>query len=256
MAAAQSSGSRSRPWPRRTVFRSLAGSSSADAGPSGGHSASGAGTSRAPRPRSPLPELRPEPASRLGWSLPAPLRFGRCAPPRHISPTTAGMASHTALPHVCPEPEVSQFAGRSLCSVPRSFDPMVAEANSVCSGRGLACRLPDDCCTLLTVERLSLGPPSITADPMLMEAEALGTSYHTHARVSSSTAGSTDIRLDTAPIQETMLHNQVALESVRFEIDSIDQVARSPDSRRNVTVSRGSQEAPPLLLSPDVSSPI
>jgi len=133
---------------------------------------------------------------------------------------------------------------------------MVAEANSVCSGRGLACRLPDDCCTLLTVERLSLGPPSITADPMLMEAEALGTSYHTHARVSSSTAGSTDIRLDTAPIQETMLHNQVALESVRFEIDSIDQVARSPDSRRNVTVSRGSQEAPPLLLSPDVSSPI
>jgi hypothetical protein len=133
---------------------------------------------------------------------------------------------------------------------------MVAEANSVCSGRGLACRLPDDCCTLLTVERLSLGPPSITADPMLMEAEALGTSYHTHARVSSSTAGSTDIRLDAAPIQETMLHNQVALESVRFEIDSIDQVARSPDSRRNVTVSRGSQEAPPLLLSPDVSSPI
>ena len=57
-------------------------------------------------------------------------------------------------------------------------------------------------------------------------------------------------------ISKTMLHNQVALESVRFEIDSIDQVARSPDSRRNVTVSRGSQEAPPLLLSPDVSSPI
>ncbi|XP_039815305.1 formin-like protein 6 [Panicum virgatum] len=122
------------------------------------------------------------------------------------------MASHTTLPHVCPEPEASQFAVRSLCSVPRSF----AEANSVCSGRGLACRLPDDCCTLLTVERLSLGPPSITADPMLMEDEALGTSYHTHARVSSSTAGSTDIRLETAPIQETMLHNQVALESESY----------------------------------------
>jgi len=52
-------------------------------------------------------------------------------------------------------------------------------------------------------------------------------------------------------------HDQVALETVRFEVAGDDpSTPSSPGSRRNVTLSRGTQEAPPLLLSSSASTPI
>ena len=54
-------------------------------------------------------------------------------------------------------------------------------------------------------------------------------------------------------------HDQVALETVCFEVAGNEpSTPSSPGSRRNVTLSlsRGTQEAPPLLLSPSASTPI
>jgi len=224
--------SRSRPLPRRTVFRTP-GFGDGSENTTGGGVASGTDV-----PSNSLP---------FAWSLPYPIRFGSFSPAKLQQPA---LGQH-CIPNVDGAAELFHD-GHSPMVHARDFDPMVFEAEAC---RSWAPRLVADDGLLSHFVAQTIAPH---VDPMLIESEAIFIPSNPSFVDDMPPSPPLVSQMEALPAVPALEGQAIspALESVCFALQGPAPVLHSSPSLRNITVTRGTRESLLFNLFPDASTPV